>query len=259
MHRMEWIHETPCTMNWKTAACDDLPEGRLGDAVGVDLDGCGLRSLVAGMTRHCTGQVERALALFDHVAQMRFVMSDLDTRCDPLLLAHLAEGDGFFKGTLMVHLLRLAGLPARLRWLQIDSGQLMRGLWDFVGLAGQSFVYPVTETCVAGRWICTDAYTLDAPLIAAVHRELDRRGWTTGFLAHRAGATTWDGQHDAMQRFDPAEPAAMQVQDLGCSHSHADFMRRRPSSFRMTAAMRLAFASQAEHVNHELGHLRLRG
>jgi hypothetical protein len=244
-------------MTWKTASCDDRPHLWQGEADGVELEGCGLRSLALGMTRNCPTPREQARVLFDHVAQMRFVMADLDTRCAPALLAHTFEGDGFFKATLLVHLMRLVGLPARMRWVQLESAQLTRGLWDFVRLSGQPFVYPLTEVHLDGRWHCTDAYTMDQPLLAAVHRALDRRGWDSGYMAHRAGTHRWDGQGDAFQRFDPADASDMQLQDLGCAHSLEDFMRRHPHRFVLTAAVRLAYVSQAEHINHELGHLRL--
>lgn len=244
-------------MNWKTAVCDDRPQTWLGDAEGVALDASGLRSLAVGMTRHCAGARETARVLFDHVAEMRFEMSDLDTRCEPSLLAHTFEGDGFFKASLLVHLLRLVGVPARMRWVQLESGQLTRGLWDFVRLSGQPFVYPMTEAFLDEGWHCTDAYTMDKALLAAVHRTLDRRNWDCGYLAHRAGTDRWDGHGDSFQRFDPADPAAMQLEDLGCAHSLADFMRRHPHRLVLTAAVRMAYVSQAEHINHELGHLRL--
>ncbi len=250
------VHTDP-NMIWKTASCNDSPEAWLGEAEGVDPAGCGLRALATGMTRACADPRERALVLFEHVAQMRFVVSDLDTRCMPSLLAHAGEGDGFFKTTLLVHLLRLVDVPARMHWVQLESSSLTRGLWDFVRLAGQAFVYPLTEAFIDGRWICTDAYTMDASLLAAVQRTLDQRGWDSGFMAHRAGTGQWDARSDTYQRFDAAHPETMQVQDLGCAHSLADFTRRHPHRFRVTGAMRMAFVSQAEHFNQALGQLRL--
>lgn len=65
----------------------------------------------------------------------------------------------------------------RLRWVQLDAQRLTRGLWEFVRHTGVPFVYPLTEVWLAGRWLCTDAYVQDPPLLAAVHRELDRCGW----------------------------------------------------------------------------------
>ncbi|MGI9218016.1 MAG: hypothetical protein ACR2JA_13590 [Hydrogenophaga sp.] len=244
-------------MSWKTATCNDNPDAWLGDADGVELDGCGLRALGMGLTQTGAQPRARALAQFDHVARIPFAVSDLDTRCVPSLLRHAREGDGFFKTTLLVHLLRLVAVPARMRWVQLESSLLTRGLWDFVRLSGQAFVYPLTEAFIDGRWICTDAYTMDAPLLAAVQRTLDRRGWESGFMAHRAGTGRWDARGDAYQRFDAADPAAMQVQDLGCAHSLADFTRQQPHRFQVTGAMRLAFVSQAGHFNQELGQLRL--
>lgn len=65
----------------------------------------------------------------------------------------------------------------RLRWVQLDAQRLTRGLWEFVRHTGVPFVYPLTEVWLASRWLCTDAYVQDPPLLAAVHRELDRCGW----------------------------------------------------------------------------------
>lgn len=244
-------------MTWKTASCNDCPDAWLGDAEGIELGRSGLHALATGMASVCADTQGRARMLFDHVAQMRFVVSDLDTRCVPSLLSHVGEGDGFFKTTLLVHLLRLVDIPARMRWVQLESSLMTRGLWDFVRLSGQDFVYPLTEVFIEGRWICTDAYIFDPPLLAAVQGTLERRGWQSGFMAHRSGTSQWDARTDAYQRFDAADPAAMQLQDLGCAHSLADFTRQQPHRFRVTGSMRLAFASQADHCNQELERLRL--
>ena len=246
-------------MTWKTATCDNRPAAWLGDAPGVDLEGSGLRDRVACVAGHCADARERAVALFEHVAQMPFVVSDLDLRCQPALLVHTHEGDSFFKSTLLVHLLRLVAVPARMRWVQLDSAQLTKGLWNFVGLAGQPLVYPMLEACIDDAWFCTDAYMLDPHLLTAVQRLLAQRRWHSGFLAHEKGTGQWDARGDSYQRFDAAHPKAMQVQDLGCAHSLEDFNRLQPDRFRITPPIRLAYVSQAVHFNHALGQLRLKG
>ena len=246
-------------MTWKICACNDAAELWLGDAVGVGLDASGLRALVQGMTRACNDQAHAAQTLFQHVAQLPFSVSDLEQRCNPRLLALNHEGDAYFKATLLLHLLRLEGIPARLRWVQLQSELLTRGLWDFVRHTGQAFVYPLTEAFLAGRWLCTDAYILDAPLLLAVHRQLDSREWLSGFLAHRSGVAQWDAQGDAHQRFVADDPSGMGVQDLGCSHSHADFVRMAPQHFKETRVFQLAYASQAVLMTQELNRMRLNG
>lgn len=244
-------------MNWKTRLCDDDTSRWLGDAVGIELEASGLRALALGMVKACDSPAGAARVLFEHVAQLPFAVTDLDTRCDPRLLAHSHQGDAFSKATLWVHLLRLVQIPARMRWVQLESTLLTRGLWDFVRLTGQAFVYPLTEVCIDGRWLCTDAYILDAPLLAAVHHRLDRQGWNSGYLAHRTGTAHWDASADTHQRFAAEDPGSMQLQDLGCAHSFEDFIQRSPQHYMNTAAFRLAYASQANLMNQELEHMRL--
>jgi len=246
-------------MNWKTSSCEDDPGLWLGDAEGIELEASGLRSLTQGMLRACTSQAGAARVLFGHVAQLPFAPSDLDTRCEPRMLVHAHQGDAFLKATLWVHLLRLAEIPARMRWVQLESSLLNRGFWDFVRHAGQAFVYPMTEVFIEGAWQCTDAYIFDAHLLEAVHRRLDRQGWRSGYLVHRLGTAGWDATGDTSQRFPIDDPASMQVQDLGCFHSFAHFVRKAPQHYQNTAALRMAYTSQAVLMAQELEHMRLVG
>lgn len=245
-------------MNWKTCACDDRPEPWLGDALGVELDASGLRGLAQGMTRDCADPAAAARILFQHVAQLPYAVSDREGRCNPRLLSLMGEGDAHFKATLLVHLLRLLGIPARMRWVQLPSALITRGFWDFVRHTGQAFVYPLTEVFLEGRWLCTDAYILDAPLLEVVQLQLDQRGWPCGFLAHRSGVAVWDAHSDAFQRFVADDPQAMQVQDLGCAHSEPDFARRSPQYFTPSPVLQQAYASQAVLMTQELNRLRLK-
>lgn len=244
-------------MPWKTCACDERPELWLGDALGVELEASGLRALAQGMTRACADPVAAAQILFQHVAQLPYAVSDLEGRCNPRLLGLVGEGDAHFKAALFVHLLRLVGIPARMRWVQLPSELITRGFWDFVRHTGQAFVYPLTEVFLASRWLCTDAYVLDAPLLDAVHQQLDRRGWASGYLAHRSGVAAWDARGDAHQRFVPDDPQGMQVQDLGCAHSEPDFARKAPRYFALSPVLQQAYASQAVLMTQELDRLRL--
>lgn len=244
-------------MNWKTCATDDRPEPWLGDALGVELEASGLRPLAQNITLACAGPTAAAQSLFRHVAQLPYAISDMEGRCNPRLLSLTSEGDAHFKATLFVHLLRLVGVPARMRWVQLQSELITRGFWDFVRHTGQPFVYPLTEVYLDERWLCTDAYALDAPLLEAVHQELDRRGWPCGYLAHRSGVAVWDAQTDAYQRFVPDDPQALLVQDMGCSHSEPDFAGTSQQNFRHNRVLQQAYASQAVLMAEELNRLRL--
>ena len=243
-------------MSWKTCNCDDRPGMWLGNAPGVELGATGLRALAARLTDGLADPGEQALALFRHVSWLPFELSDPALRTSPAALHCLAAGDGYFKATLWLHLLRICEIPARMRWVQLEATYVTNGLWDFSRLAGMPFFYPLTEVWLHNRWQSVDAYAMDPPLFGVVLSEIRRRQLMAGYFVHRDGLCTWDGQGDALQRFSPSDPDSCPIRGMGCFHSHADFLRACRQAVPETAVTNMAYENQTRLMNETFARMR---
>ncbi len=121
---------------WRICPSDDRPAVWPGNALGVHLETPGLHALARAVTGGVAEPLGQALALFDRVSQLPFEVSDPMLRTRPEALHTLRAGDGYFKATLWLHLLRVCHIPARLHWVELDPTPVTHGLWDFSRLAG---------------------------------------------------------------------------------------------------------------------------
>ena len=212
------------TNQWKTAVCNDDPQHWLGDAPGLTLGLARLRMTALRVTQLQSGNRAKAVALFNHVAQMPFEPTSDSKRANPHKLQFIKGGDAYAKAALFVHMLREIDIPSRMRWVDMNPKYLLRGLtW-----MSTRFSYPLTEIYVNERWLCTDAYIADADLLTVTRNKLFEKGWQSGYSFHRDGAARWDGRSDAYQRFSPDDQASWPIEDWGCYHSTADFWSHRP-------------------------------
>jgi transglutaminase-like putative cysteine protease len=106
----------------------------------------------------------------------------------------LRRGLGFSKtkAVLLVAMMRAADIPARLAMTDITS-DILKGI---VSLPFPWIDHPLTEAWVEGRWVRTDSYIVDAPLLASVQARLVNEGSTMGYGVHRDGTGDWDGRSD---------------------------------------------------------------
>lgn len=245
-------------VDWRTCGCDDDPAIWLGDARGVRLGAEGLAPLVARCVAGEDGVVAQAVALFRHVSSLPLELSDPALRTVPEALHWQRAGDGYFKATLWLHLLRIAGIPARLRWVQLNPAYVTTGLWDFARLAGMPFFYPLTEVWLPGGWQSVDAYVMDPPLFRVVVAEIRARQLMAGFFVHRDGTCEWDGHGDALQRFSPSDPDSCPIRDFGCFHSHSDFLRAYGRVVPETAVTNMAYQNQTRLTNETFARMRAR-
>ena len=133
------------------------------------------------------------------------------------------------------------------------------GLWDFSRLAGMPFFYPLTEVWLRGLWQSVDAYAMDPPLFGVVLSEIRQRQLMAGYFVHRDGMCTWDGQGDALQRFSPSDPDSRPIRDMGCFHSHSDFLRACRQAVPETAVTNMAYENQTRLMNETFARMRRGG
>ncbi|QJW85313.1 transglutaminase family protein [Ramlibacter terrae] len=170
----------------------DDPGQWLGSSPLLDLEDPRLRLRAQALTQLAAGPREKTLVVYGFVKRLPFAKPFKMRLYTAREVLDNARGDSADKATLLVALLRLAGVPARIRYLTL-GGEIMRGL-----LAGMPEpTRPVVEVFRRGRWIGTDTYIFDAPYYAAALRRLQDNRWAAGYGIHVEGHALWDGANDA--------------------------------------------------------------
>lgn len=200
-------------------ADQDDPRRWLASSRVLDLEDPKLRLRARSLTQLCKTDREKALAVYAFVKRIPFakpIKLRLHTARE---VVEAGRGDAPDKATLFVALLRIAGVPARIRYIAL-RGEILRGLTTGMSQAAR----PVVEAWVQGRWARTDTYIFDAPYMAAARQRLKDQRWEWGYGIHVAGHTLWDGAHDAFVGGMPTEADPMVVEDMGVYHDPQEFV-----------------------------------
>jgi hypothetical protein len=196
----------------------DDPRRWLGSTPLLDLDDPKLRLRVQSLTQLCTSERDKALAIYRFVKRMPVVKPMGLRLATARQVLSAGRGDAKRKATLAVAMLRIAGIPARVRWIAL-RGAILRGLTSAVHQVNR----PVLEIWLDDGWQQTDTYIYDAATMAAARQSLKDRGWEWGFGIHVDGRMLWDGQGSMFMGHPPHGPNPMFVRDLGCYHDPACF------------------------------------
>lgn len=119
----------------------------------------------------------------------------------------LADGIGQCntKGTLLMALLRAAGVPCRFHGFTIDKA-LQKGAITGLGylLAPRRIIHSWVEVWFEGRWVALEGFILDAPYLASLQRRFPRAKRFCGFGAATpdlsAPAVEWRGGDTFIQK-----------------------------------------------------------
>lgn len=178
----------------------------------IDADHPDIRVVARGITAHARGECAAAVAIHDFVRDhvlFGFTPSLHEMKASEVL--EVRRGYSLTKGALFVALLRSAGIPARLRFMEIHSG-LFRG----IVAAGTPFVgHCVSEVWLEGRWNRTDSYAVDSGLLANARRRLGAETASLGYGAHRLGTSRWDGKREAFSQLVPGGTCRIAGRDFG--------------------------------------------
>lgn len=185
----------------------------------LDLDDPKLRLRVQSLTQLCTSERDKALAIYRFVKRMPVVKSVRMRPVGARQVLSAGRGDARRKATLAVAMLRIAGIPARIRWIAL-RGEILRGLTSAMHQVNR----PVLEVWLEGHWQQTDTYIYDAATMASARQLLKDRGWEWGFGIHVDGCMMWDAQGSMFMGHPPGADNPMFVADLGCYHDPAGFM-----------------------------------
>ncbi|NML44908.1 transglutaminase domain-containing protein [Ramlibacter sp. G-1-2-2] len=198
----------------------DEPSHWLGGTSLLDLEDPKLRLRVRSLTQLCKGEREKALVIYGFVKRMPLVTPFKLRLRSARQVLDAGRGDSLDKATLLVAMLRAAGLPARIRYLRM-RGEIMHGLTTRL----RHPIRPLLEVWLQGRWVRTDTYIFDASYMAAARQRLKDEGNQWGYYINVAGAMLWDGREDAFVGSMPIEQDPMVVDDLGAWHDPLQFVQ----------------------------------
>jgi hypothetical protein len=200
----------------------DDPQHWLGPSALIDLEDPKLRLRVRALTQLCKNDREKALAIYSFVKRLplsrRVKLRPLSAR----EVFDAGRGDASDKATLLVAMLRLAQVPARMRFVSV-SGEVLRGIAPGLRQAAR----PLVEVWLHERWLRTDTYIFDPTCMAAARQRLKDRGWEWGYGIHVNGHMLWDGLGDAFLGGVPTECDLMVVREFGVFHDARGFVRSR--------------------------------
>ena len=169
----------------------DAPDAWLGPTELLDLGDAKLRLRARSLTQLAKNDREKVLAIYGFVKRVPFAKPFKLRLRSPRQVLDAGRGDALDKAGLLVALLRIGGIPARIRFMQLP-GEMLRGLISHMSSAAR----PVAEAWVAGRWVATDTYIFDAAYMAAARQRLAEEDWECGYGIHRDGASIWNGVQD---------------------------------------------------------------
>ena len=193
----------------------DRPEAWLGSTSLLDLEDPKLRIRVLRTTQLATTEVNKAVAIHDYIKSMPFgcIAGFEHVRAGAVLRA--GRGDCHTKGTLFVAMMRLAGIPARLKFVSLSS-VFLQGIIDLP--AGNIVIHAVGEVYLKNIWLQTDTYVTDTPLESSATLLLTRDKKSIGFGIHAQAQRFWGGETHAHAQYCEGDPSSMPRCDWGAAH-----------------------------------------
>ena len=213
----------------------DEPGLWLGSSALLDVEDPRLRLRALALTQLCRSEREKILALYAFVRRIPFAKPRKIGLHKARTVLDAETADAEDKATLLVAMLRCCGIPARLRYVELD-GVILQGLTT----ALPSVARPLVEVWRQDHWIATDTYIFDARYITAARRRMQQLRMEWGFGMHVRGDSLWDGRHDAFLTGGPELTAAVSLGEIGIFHD--------PQQFYRSAACRARFPRMARLV-----------
>ena len=195
------------------------PAHWLGSTDLLDLDDDKLRMRANALTQLTKNEHERALAIFAYVKALLLAYRPRTRQDTPRQVLAARSGTTYGKSTLFVALLRLAGIPARIRMVQLH-GNLLQGLYG-----GRNVVnHPLVEVWLNSRWTRTDSHCFDAAYLEAARAALSQQGWDRGYCIVGAANNGWNGHADAFCSLVLDNPEHMPLADFGVYNDTQEFL-----------------------------------
>ena len=231
----------------------DEPQNWLGITPLLDLEDPKLRIRVLRITQLASSASNKAVRIHDYIKSLPFgcVSESQNVKSGVVLRAGL--GDCHSKGTLFVSMLRLVGIPARLRFVSLSS----KFLDGIISLPGNQITHAVGEAYLGGKWIQVDTYVTDETFEGHALNRLRARGHTLGFGMHSGAQRYWSGTASAHGQYTPQDPQSLPLRDLGVAHDPEHFYNGNANtSSKYRWVSRLKWMIAAKVVNREVKKIR---
>ncbi len=188
----------------------------------IDSDNAAVMSMATELANGADSPRKVAVRIHD------FVRDDIDFGFPPSFYAtsasktlQLGRGYCVTKSTLVTALLRAAGVPARIHFVDLDAA-LLSGFLD----PGTPYVdHCFVEIFLGDRWVSTDSFIVDPPLREAALAKLRETSAQIGYGIHLEGTGNWNGRDDAFSQFvedtAPSSGRAFSTRDYGV---HSDIL-----------------------------------
>lgn len=222
----------------------------------IDAQNPAIQARVAEIAPANLGQRERAIRIHAFVRdEIKFGWAPqfYDQKASEVL----KSGIGFCntKGTLFSAMLRAAGIPARLHFVNIHAAILDPFIDPGTPYVDHSFV----EVSLDGRWISTDSYIVDEQLHTAGMRKLGASNKLLGYGIHRDGTTEWDGLSDSFSQYVNPSNGALTTRDYGIHEDVGAFYASGSGVNKLNVVLKLGFGYFAKTANSRIDAMRRAG
>lgn len=196
---------------------------------------------------------ERAVFLHDLIRALPFGCVPDYSALKASDVLQLGYGDCFTKGMLFVALLRIARIPARLRFVSLP----VFFLHGIVEPEESTIMHAMTEVLIEGQWRVTDSYVPDVLLQTGARKLLLAQGKRIGYGVHLRGSVHWDGLRDASAQCSADDPSSLPVVDWGVADDPESFYADEShSDLRRNFATRLKWRLATPIVNKRVAAVR---
>ena len=235
-------------------ADDSDPDRWLVNTPLLQFDHPKIRVLAMRLTQLQATPRQKALAIVNYIGALPFGAIADSTGTSAMAVLKRGMGDCHTKSTLLVSLLRSAGIPSRMRFVSLRP-DFLRGIVD----AGDT---PIEHGCVEvlldEHWLALDSYVVDIKLAVAAKSRLRREGRRLGYGMHVDGSTSWNGSSHSFGQFSPNDAHSMPLRDWGAFDDPYQFYSSTPFvKSRLNWSSRVKWLVGAGLVNRKVRELRL--
>jgi len=126
------------------------------------------------------------------------------------------------KSIIFVAMLRGAGIPCRLVYVDIDK-KILNGMVD----PRSPYVdHSYTEVFLNDKWIKLDSYITDQNMFENAQKKLKLAKENLGFGVHSNGTCFWDGENDAFSQYLKSDSSNISTREYGIFDDISDFYER---------------------------------
>jgi hypothetical protein len=215
----------------------------------LDLEDPKLRIRVLRITQLATSATDKAVRVHNYIKSLPFGCVPASQNLTSGIVLRAGLGDCHTKGTLFVSMLRLVGIPARLRFVMLSS-TFLEGI---ISLPGIPITHAIAEAYLAGQWIQVDTYVTDETFEGHALGLLKAKGNELGFGIHARGQRYWAGKHSAYGQYTHLDPQSLPIHDLGVAHDPEHFYQQNVEApLKMGWLSRLKWMIAAKVINRRV-------